>query len=300
MRFPGPTGEGGSAARRWRRSSPSTQPRSSRATASTRLVVALDGLDGLADPEGADASILDFLPAASELPERCHVVLTSPGVAAVCRQGDRAPQGRRGWAEVLAGVASAENRDLLRRYLAERLPEPFRSPGAGRGGAGSVGRRVPLRLPPVPGGWSPARSPTRTSCRRAASSTRRTWQGGCRRGPATNSSSRVYEPTLLLLAAAYRPVTLGQLELLGMPGDRLRFAAHRPGGLPPPPPDEELARESQRRTRGRPLRDRPRGVRPLRPLRINREVPRRPRPHREVRLRPPHRAMGSARRDRGR
>ena len=152
------------------------------------LVVALDGLDGLADPEGADASILDFLPAASELPERCHVVLTSrpelrPYAAKVIERLKGAGGGRKCWrvlpaprtATCCAGTSpsGSPNRSAHRRRS--------RRCWVGRAACSSTSTTCAGR-------WSPARSPTRTSCRRAASSTRRTWRG-CRRGPATNSSS---------------------------------------------------------------------------------------------------------------
>jgi hypothetical protein len=189
------------------------------------LLVALDALDELPDPEPTGAAITDFLPAAAALPDGCFVVLTSretlrPRIAERLDQVKRASG--EAFVTIPVGADAADNQQLLRGYLAERLPEAFRRPNLieevlrRSGGvflyayhfcrALDAGAFTKVEQLPEGEEFYPA------------------YLARLRERVGEQLYETVYLPTLLLLAAAYQPVMLTQLQRWGVPGDRLRFA----------------------------------------------------------------------------
>ncbi|MFO0954903.1 MAG: hypothetical protein U0835_27820, partial [Isosphaeraceae bacterium] len=101
-----------------------------------RLVVVLDALDELPEPDPRTPAITDFLPPAAKLPDRCAVVLTSrdPLRPRTRRDVDRLREtGGEAFIPLRVDPSAPPNRELLRAYLldpeAERLPAGLRTPG---------------------------------------------------------------------------------------------------------------------------------------------------------------------------
>lgn len=103
-----------------------------------RLIVAIDALDELPEPESGAAAITSLLPMPENLPDGCFVLLTSrevlrPGVRQDLEQLERrdAPAKTQGQSERFTKIRirpeDAENQRLLRGYLQEHLPPQFRS-----------------------------------------------------------------------------------------------------------------------------------------------------------------------------
>jgi tetratricopeptide (TPR) repeat protein len=188
------------------------------------LVIALDALDELTDPDGSAAAITDFLPPVDRLPERCHIVLTCrpelrPAVRAAL---DRLRQEGEGFTTLYMSAEAQANRELVAAYLRKRLPAPFRSP-----------EHVEAVLERSSGVFLYAFH----LCRALEAGAFDGVDGlpeGEQFYPAYLARLRVqvgdalfetvYLPALLLLAAAAPPVLLRQLEGWGLARDRLRFA----------------------------------------------------------------------------
>jgi tetratricopeptide (TPR) repeat protein len=192
-----------------------------------RLVVAIDALDELPEPERTTPTITDLLPPADKLPKGCTIVLTSresvrPRTAADLDRLRRA--GPEGFTELPLRPDARDNRELLRAYLlgGDRLPRPFRSPEhadalVDRAGgvflyvfhlSRALGSNAFADVSTLPEGheFYPAYLARLRE----------------RAGPQLFDS--VHLPTLLLLCAACQPVTLGQLSRWGIARDRLPFA----------------------------------------------------------------------------
>jgi tetratricopeptide (TPR) repeat protein len=190
------------------------------------LAIVLDGLDELREPgRPTDAWISDFLPAASELPERCFVVLTRRE-AVRPHVGDRLALLRRGagdrWLELPIRTGAEANRAVLRSYLWEKLPEAFRTPEAvaavleRSGGVFLYAFHLSRAL--QNGVFADtAALPAGERFYPAYLERLRGQAGG-------GLYERVHLRTLLLLAAARQPLTLAQLERYGVSSDRLHFA----------------------------------------------------------------------------
>src|SRR5207249_85831 len=106
------------------------------------LIVAIDALDELPDPESKAAAITDFLPTPDKLPKGCFVLLTSrenlrPKIRSAMerlRKTTATPTSHsssitHNFSFLEVSPADTGNRELLRAYLRMRLPETFRSPG---------------------------------------------------------------------------------------------------------------------------------------------------------------------------
>jgi tetratricopeptide (TPR) repeat protein len=92
------------------------------------LIVAIDALDELPDPEPAAAAITDLLPDPGALPDGCYVALTSrervrPGIL---KGLDRLAG--ESLSRLLLDPGARANLDLVRTFLAANLPEPFQAP----------------------------------------------------------------------------------------------------------------------------------------------------------------------------
>jgi hypothetical protein len=103
-----------------------------RANRLSRLIVAIDGLDELRDPEEPQWPLItDFLPPPSRLPPGCFIVLTArpdlrPRVREKLDQLQKA--GQSAFCGLSLQPKSDDNRRLISAYLSERLPESLRSP----------------------------------------------------------------------------------------------------------------------------------------------------------------------------
>jgi tetratricopeptide (TPR) repeat protein len=192
------------------------------------LVIVLDALDELRRPASdAAALITDFLPPVEDLPDRCFVVLTSRAALhpRVAQRLDRLRQaGPDAFRTLALDPAAASNRAIVRSYLGTNLPAAFRSPALvesllDRAGgvfhyaahfahALAAGVFPTVAALPAPADYYPAYLDR--LCARVGAELFET----------------VYRPILGLLAAAFQPVTLRQLNRWGVPEARLRFALY--------------------------------------------------------------------------
>lgn len=191
-----------------------------------RLVVVIDALDNLPDPEAGKMAIVNVLPNASELPEGCFIVLTTGPVLrpAVRAEVKRLLQSEGGCSPTSIELlpASPGNMQLVRTYLEGQLPIAFRAPEyvetvlQRSGGiflyahhlshalAASVFPDVAIL--PLADEFYPA------------------YLGQLRNRIGDEVFEAVYLPTLIFLAASFQPVTLEQLHRWGIPRDRLQVA----------------------------------------------------------------------------
>lgn len=197
-----------------------------RANGKKSLVIAVDGLDELRDPDPPTGAVLtDFLPPVGQLPKNCLVALTArPGVCGRVRDrlaalgvGERADAPR-----VRIDPAADPNREVVRAYLAGHGPPVLREPAAAdrvlalsRGVflyAGHFARALAAgayaTVDDLPG----------------ADRFYADYLARLRERVGDALYRDVYERALLLLAAARVPVTRAQLVRWGVPGDRLAFA----------------------------------------------------------------------------
>jgi tetratricopeptide (TPR) repeat protein len=194
-----------------------------RANGLERLVVAIDALDELREPDSAGSPLIsDFLPPPERLPEGCFFLLTSRTELRP-RVRERLDQ-LRAQDPVAFCALSLEpdgeaNRDLLRAYLREQLPEPFRTPDAVEAvlqrSAGvflyafhlsrALGSGVFADTAGLPEGeqFYPA------------------YLARLRAQVGEQDYQELYLRTLLLLAAARQPVLPEQLRRWGVRGERL-------------------------------------------------------------------------------
>lgn len=195
------------------------------------LVIAIDGLDELPEPAPGEAAITTFLPPLADLPAGCFVLLTSretlrPRIRADVdrlRAGAGAPGQEGGaFADLAIAPDGDENRELLRSYLRERLSAPFRSPAA-----------VTALLERAGGTFLYAFHLCRAlesgvydevADLPPASRFYADFLARLRDRVGDQFFVTVYRPTLILLAAAAQPITLGQLQRWGVPRERLEGA----------------------------------------------------------------------------
>jgi tetratricopeptide (TPR) repeat protein len=195
-----------------------------RANRLDRLIVAIDGLDELPDPDQNGAAITDLLPAAERLPQGCFVLLTGrEALRPRVRQGlERLARDPTLFVTVPLTPGGPANRDLVRAYLGEHLPQPFRDPVAVEaalvrsGGvflyahhlAEALAAGVFSDVTALPEGpqFYPA------------------YLARLRERVGEGLYERVYLPTLLFLSAARQPVPLTQLQTWGIPRDHLPLA----------------------------------------------------------------------------
>ena len=102
-----------------------------------QLVVAIDALDELAEPEAGAVAITGLLPAPEQLPAGCFVLLTSrevlhPNVRQDLERLEQADTKTKAaehperFTKIRIHPEDADNQGLLRAYLQEHLPEQFR------------------------------------------------------------------------------------------------------------------------------------------------------------------------------
>jgi tetratricopeptide (TPR) repeat protein len=191
------------------------------------LVVVLDALDELPEPAPATPAVTDFLPPADKLPEGCVVVLTSrdplrPRTLADVDRLRRA--GGDAFVTLRIDPAAATNRAVLRAYLLEgdRLPPALRTPALANavidraGGAFLYAYHLSRAL--TAGAFADVAALPEGPAFYPAYLARLRDRAGAA------LFDEVYLPALLLLAAAFEPVTLRQLHRWGVPRDRLAFA----------------------------------------------------------------------------
>ena len=197
------------------------------------LIVAIDGLDVLPDPEPHSAAITDFLPPPDKLPDGCFILLTSretlrPRIREDLerlRVGGK-EKGGKGDLEFFVTFEvrpdDQPNQHLVRAYLSQRLPEPFRTPHHVEevlrrcGGvflyafhfcrALEAGVFTDVSALPEGSEFYPA------------------YLARLKERVGEDLFETVYLPTLLFLSAAQQPVSLTQLARWGIPRERLQFA----------------------------------------------------------------------------
>lgn len=188
------------------------------------LIVVLDALDELPEPEASKPSIADYLPAPADLPEGCFLVLTSrerlsPRVQAnldgLCADRER-------YRLLSLDPTKEPQRELLRVYLRAQLPVAFRQP-AHIETVLARSRGLFLYAYHLAHALSSGAF-TDTADLPAAPAFYPTYLERLRDRVGEDLYRQVYLPTLLFLCAARAPVTPDQLERWGVPGDRLRAA----------------------------------------------------------------------------
>jgi tetratricopeptide (TPR) repeat protein len=195
-----------------------------RANGLDTLVLALDALDELREPEAGGALISDFLPPAGKLPRGCVVLLTSREELRP-RVRERLEQLRRGgpgaFAELAVRPEGEANRALLRAYLRGELPESFRHPGdveeVLRRSGGVFLYAYHLSRALRSGAFAD------TAALPAGEWFYPAYLARLREQAGAGDYEQVYLRTLLLLAAAQQPVTLEQLQRWEMHGERLEL-----------------------------------------------------------------------------
>jgi len=197
----------------------------------TSLVIAIDALDELPEPEAGSLSIMDFLPTPDRLPDGCHVLLTSRSELrpAIRRHVDRIrgssePDSARTDLFTLLDVApdTPDNQALIRSYLRQNLPDKFRTDDH----VEEVLRRCESVFlyachfsQALEGGVYDDVSELPRGAEFYSAYIER-----LRERVGDRLFDDTYMPTLLRLCAAQAPVTLRQLQAWGVPGDRLMFA----------------------------------------------------------------------------
>jgi tetratricopeptide (TPR) repeat protein len=192
-----------------------------RANRLDRLIVAVDGLDELPDPDPGTVALTDLLPGAEGLPRGCFVLLTGrPTLRPRIRQGlDRLAADPALFTTIHLAPEGPANRELLRSYLGRRLPEPFRTPAAVDAAlerAGGVFLYAHHLAEALAAGVFPD-----VAALPEASRFYPAYLARLRERVGDELYRRVYLPTLLHLAAARQPVPLAQLHGWGIPRDRL-------------------------------------------------------------------------------
>ena len=190
------------------------------------LVVVIDGLDELRDPEKPSGAVLtDFLPPVAELPHGCVVALTArPAMCGRVRERLAAiGLGARPDATRCPIVPGGDpNREVVRRYLREQEVEVLRS-------AAAVERVLELSggvflyavhfARALAAGAYAAVDDLPEAGRFYAD-----YLGRLRERVGDSLYETVYEKALMLLVAARVPVTRAALHRWGVPADRLTFA----------------------------------------------------------------------------
>ncbi len=193
-----------------------------------RLIVAIDALDELPDPPAKTPSITDFLPPAAELPRGCTIVLTGRPALRPRAASDldrvRTASGVESFTTIPLDPAAPANRDLLRAYLLrkEHLPAGLSTPEQAdavierAGGVFLYAFHLSRAL----------RSGAYADIAALPDGDRfyADYLGRLRETAGDRLFEEVYLPALILLSAAFAPVTLGQLVRWGIPKDRLPFA----------------------------------------------------------------------------
>jgi hypothetical protein len=200
------------------------------------LVVAIDALDALPEPEPGLAAITDFLPPPEKLPDGCFVMLTSrrqlrPRIRLAIerlRLGSRPPAGKDGapvqevFRPIELSSEAPANRELLRAYLSARLPAQFRRPEhveevlKRSGGVFLYAYHLCRAL--ESGAFADLVALPAGEQFYAA------YLARLRERVGDHLYETVYLPVLLFLSAAQVPVTLEQLSRWGVPRERLQYA----------------------------------------------------------------------------
>jgi tetratricopeptide (TPR) repeat protein len=189
------------------------------------LIIVIDGLDELPDPEPGTFAITDLLPPPEQLPDGCFVLLTDRGNPShkIREDVERLSYGGGElFTTLMLAPDNQDNQQLLRSYLSRNLPVSLRAPDIVDQirvksadtflyayhlcRALEAGAFTDLASLPEGAQFYPA------------------YLDRVRRRVGDELYERAYLPTLLRLCAAQQPVTLRQLEYWGVPSERLRFA----------------------------------------------------------------------------
>jgi tetratricopeptide (TPR) repeat protein len=197
-----------------------------RANGLDQLVVAIDAIDELPDPERNSATITDLLPPPEELPQGCFVLLTSrrrlrPKIEEDLERirGDGSL-----YTPILLSPEDPDNRRVVATYLERHLPEVYRSTEhvaavlERSGGIFLYARHLARTLQ--------TREFTDPSTLPEAHEFSPAYLERLRGQVGERLYGTVYLPVLLLLSAAQEPVTLEQLHYWGVPPEDLRLALY--------------------------------------------------------------------------
>ncbi len=205
-----------------------------RANRCNKLVVALDAIDELSDPEPNSAAITAFFPSPEKLPRGCFVLLTSRRRLRPKIEEDLERIGGDGllYTSITLSPEDSENRHVVELYVAryferlieqDKLPDVYSSPEyveavlERSGGIFLYARHLAGAL---------ASGAFTTNALPEAHEFYPAYLDRLRRRVGGELYDTIYLRTLLLLGAAQEPVTLEHLHRWGVPSEGFRLALY--------------------------------------------------------------------------